>query len=694
MSQEKFLNYRGAIKGIVGAGATVAFVTVHPEQRATALYRLDLDKLALEADPLPRGAVVLLGDEETLWIGGDDGQVYRGSVGGGAVKPVGKAFSAAPKGLAALAEGRLAVLVDSEVVLLAKKDGKPLQTLTLPEPGTALAADPTGRWLVVGTARGTVLVFDVEEKAEFLLSGSEKLHEGAVTALLFEPEELRFLSAGADLKLLSTHARGKLESEDKGKGASHTDLITALVWGPGDRLYSGSRDGTIKNWPRTGGTRPSTIKDGVGKVVALALGQVHDRWRLVAACEDNSVRVAVLDAAGKFGDMSIRILDAYDRARNELGQSDSRRREAAIEELAGFDDAAAVELMSGRAGLDGDPVLRLLAVRKLGESKHPLAAKLLEPWLNDMTDGVRLAALEGLRKHLGASDLRPLELALKTEKGDVGREAVRALETLAKQDDRAFARLQEALNANPAEVRLAALTSLEAVHDARSPEANLVALNSKHADVRRQASVRLYQRGMLKEVGVQTALRRRGEDGDPEVRRTAFLLSLLTQEPLLAALRRRDPELRRQLLELDGATVVEGEEPAAAAKKAKPSKGKSKSEKVEAEAGGESAAEAEALDLSDDDYAPLLQATASRALDTSLRGARGLALLGDPRAFGLLLQLSREEDAPARVEVCRAMAALDDPRAIERLRSLLHDREAEVRDAAFSALAQIHQADS
>src|SRR5262249_29493923 len=46
-------------------------------------------------------------------------------------------------------------------------------------------------------------------------------------------------------------------------------------------------------------------------------------------------------------------------------------------------------------------------------------------------------------------------------------------------------------------------------------------------------------------------------------------------------------------------------------------------------------------DLGEDDLVPLLQATASRSLDTCLRGARGLAVLGDPRAFGLLLQLSR-----------------------------------------------------
>jgi ParB family chromosome partitioning protein len=98
-------------------------------------------------------------------------------------------------------------------------------------------------------------------------------------------------------------------------------------------------------------------------------------------------------------------------------------------------------------------------------------------------------------------------------------------------------------------------------------------------------------------------------------------------------------------------------------------------------------------DLGEDDLVPLLQATASRALDTCLRGARGLAVLGDPRAFGLLLQLSRAEDPAARAEVCRALAALDDPRAADRLRSLLFDPEAAVRDAAFSALARLLAAD-
>src|SRR5206468_1620260 len=209
-----------------------------------------------------------------------------------------------------------------------------------------MAADPTGQWLVAGTSKGNVAVFECEDKPNFELSATDPLHEGAVTALLFETEDLRFLSAGADRKLLSTHARGKLEPEDKGRGANHDEPVTALVWGPGDRLYSGSRDGTIKNWPRTGGVRPATLKDEVGKVVALALARVHERPILVAACDDNTLRFFTVDATGKLGDASHRVHDAYGLARVELTQAESPRREAAIEDLAAFDDAASIDLIS------------------------------------------------------------------------------------------------------------------------------------------------------------------------------------------------------------------------------------------------------------------------------------------------------------------------------------------------------------
>lgn len=667
MTTEKYLPYRGDVKAAAAIGDTLVFVTAHPEGQPTALYRLDTEKFTLTAEPLPRGGVALAVGDDSVWVAGDDHLVYRCPTKGGAPKPLGKPLPAAPVAVRCVAGQRLAVLAGTSLVLLAGKDGKVLQTLDLPEPGTCLAVDPGGHWLAVGTERGTVAVFEDEGKPAFQLSESARLHEGAVTTLLFELEELRFLSAGADQKLLSTHARGKLEPEDRGRGNNHTDLVTALVWGPGDRFFSGSRDSTLKTWPRSGGARPATQKDSVGRVVCMALVPVQTRPHLAVACDDNTLRFFLLDPTGKFGDLTHRVHDAYAAAKHELGQDETPRREAALRALASYADSRAIDLLSERVGTEGNHGLRLLATQLLAESAHPRAGKLLEKWLGHADEAVRLAAFQGLRRHLGEQDLRPLDLALRTDKADVGRAAVQALEALARHDDQALARLTNALNARNWEVQQAALTSLEKVHDAQSPEADLVALGSKHADLRRLGLVRLFQRKLLAAPRVPAALRRAGEDADAEVRRIAFLLVLLTREKLAQALRARDAEIHRQLSELEAAAGL------APARETKPPKAPAQ--------------------LAEADRDPLVQATASRALDTCLRGARGLAVLGDVRAFGLLLQLSREESAPARAEVCRALAALDDPRSVQRLRSLIYDADAAVRDAAFSALAHLHAAD-
>jgi hypothetical protein len=73
----------------------------------------------------------------------------------------------------------------------------------------------------------------------------------------------------------------------------------------------------------------------------------------------------------------------------------------------------------------------------------------------------------------------------------------------------------------------------------------------------------LFQRKLLPDPRVQAALRWRGEDKDPEVRRLAFLLSLYTREKLLQALRTGDPELHRQLTELESGNLPETEGKAA-----------------------------------------------------------------------------------------------------------------------------------
>src|SRR5262249_44890327 len=248
------------------------------------------------------------------------------------------------------------------------KDGKLLQSLEIPEPGSSLAADPTGQWFVAGTTQGTLCVFECEDKPEFVPSATAHLHQGAVTALLFEQEELRFLSAGADQKLLSTHARGKLEPEDKGRSNNHGDLVTALLWGPADRFFSGSRDRSVKTWPRTGGVKPATLKEGIGKVVALALVKIHNRPHLVVASDDNSFRYFLIDEAGKSGEETPRFHDAYAWVPYESSRDESSRRETALRALAEFNDTRSIELLSEQIGKDADHGLRLLGTQLLGAS--------------------------------------------------------------------------------------------------------------------------------------------------------------------------------------------------------------------------------------------------------------------------------------------------------------------------------------
>ena len=97
-----------------------------------------------------------------------------------------------------------------------------------------------------------------------------------------------------------------------------------MIAGPSDRFLTGSRDASIKRWPRAKAARPATLKDGVGKVVALAIVPVHGKPQVVAACDDNTLRFFQLDDEGKFGDATVRVHGADAWAKNELAQSDPK----------------------------------------------------------------------------------------------------------------------------------------------------------------------------------------------------------------------------------------------------------------------------------------------------------------------------------------------------------------------------------
>ena len=286
MSIDKYLRYRGRIRAVVGINGTLIFGTVHREGQPTGLYRLKADKVELDEIAMPCGVTALSADQEMIRATGTDKHLYCYSAKGGAAKALGPTFEVVPDGLTLLSNQRAAVLLGERVAIVSLENGKEQQSIELPEKGTALASDPTGNWLVIGTLKGTIAVHECELQSEYQLSESAQLHEGAVTSLLFEREELRFFSAGADQKLFSTHARGALEPEDRGRSYNHSDQIDALLWASDNRFLSGSRDKTVKSWPWPGNAQPFTLKDGVGKVVDLALVQVNRKPHLAIVCTD------------------------------------------------------------------------------------------------------------------------------------------------------------------------------------------------------------------------------------------------------------------------------------------------------------------------------------------------------------------------------------------------------------------------
>jgi ParB family chromosome partitioning protein len=212
MPTEKYLTYRGDIRAAIGVGGALAFVTVHPEGQHTALYWLDADKLTLQQEALGCGGVALAADGNTVYVAGTDKCLYE--CGKKAPKKLAGPFAGNIASLAVLSKKRLAVLHGKQIDIISDSTGEVQQTLELPDDGTCVSVDKSGAWIVAGTAKGNVAVFDGQDKDEFEPGETAKLHDGAVTMVAFEPEELRFFSAGADNKLLTTFARGSLEPEE------------------------------------------------------------------------------------------------------------------------------------------------------------------------------------------------------------------------------------------------------------------------------------------------------------------------------------------------------------------------------------------------------------------------------------------------------------------------------------------------
>lgn len=681
--EKQFVPYRGDIKAIVGRGEDVFFVTVHSEGQATPLYQYNPNTEALVEYSLisTGGAKGLVAVDNDFFVVATDDSVELLTPGSAPIELMPPQDSSVVA-LEPVSQRRLAVLRSFDLLIVDAQSGEIKQSFQCPTEMRSLAVSPNGEWLAAGSMSGTMSIFHCEKQPEgmFVAGDSGQVHQGAVTSILFEPDDLRVLSAGADNKIYQTHVRGRLDPEDRSRKSGHDGAVQKMILGPNKVFYSGSVDCSFKTWP--GGLtnqRPFTIKDNVGRVIDLALVSFRNRPHLIVATESTQFRLWDLSEEGRPQERTLVINGALARVREELKHKEASRRKKALEALASYNDAASIEILGNRCVDDEDHELRAYAAQLLGDSGNLRAVGALSPYVVSKEEGLRQQALIGLRKLEGEKTLGPLNMAIKSGHIDIGLMAVEALRDLSREDDEAFEALKAALEAKSWDVRKATLNYIESLYsEADRYQPLLQALKSNQPDVRRLALVRCYSYQLTHIKEVRSALRRHCEDGDADVRQTAFFVSVLSEAKLANALRCQDEDIHRQLSEVEAYELSATE-------------AEKQIESFESVCGRLGALAL--VELSDDDRRPLLQGMASRALDTCLRGATALALLKDSRAFGSLLQLSRESQAATRVEVCKALKNLADDRGIARLRLMIRDSQASVRDAAFSALVHLEQAD-
>ena len=239
--------------------------------------------------------------------------------------------------------------------------------------------------------------------------------------------------------------------------------------------------------------------------------------------------------------------------------------------------------------------------------------------------------------------------------------AVKALEPLAKKDDQALTRLTDALDA-------AHLGRAQGgARGARNGVRREVAAGrphrarSKHGDVRAAALARFFERKLLDDP--------RGAVGDPP------------------------PARRRRRGRAEGRVPAVGRVEAATGRRAARARHRTEPPAQRTgegrQAGGRRARGRRRRKLTPDDYDTLLQATASPALDTCLRGARGAR--GARRPAGVRAAAATQprggRERPASMCAGRSRPSTTSAPS-NRLRSLLFDKEPSVRDAAYTALAK------
>ncbi|WP_437289842.1 HEAT repeat domain-containing protein [Sorangium sp. So ce406] len=649
---------------------------------------------ALDAHPGGVTAVAAAPDGARLATVGVDGALRVWRVGGGAGSP------APPPGTAA------------EISSFA------LSTAPL----RAVAFDPAGELVAVAGDDGIVRVITLSTGAQRDMPG----HEGPVAALAFTPRDGRLASGGDDGTVRLWYLVGDVECEVRGAdGSGHAGGVRALLCLPtpppqedgkeaGDRLVSAGVDGAIRIHRLEDRRKPRTLETSALPLHALALAPPADGGparkgsrghagrgatdakdglgAVLAAGDRRTVWRFPIDATGAPADGAVELAHGFDVLAQALSGARPAR-ESAVKTLAALDEPEALEAALRALRSDRDAEVRALAARELGAHGRRGARVKLREALDDEHATVRLAALEALRAIERDAPLTPLRAGLEARAADVQRRALVEIGKLHGSSPLIPGLIADKLAARDASVRLTALDQLQKLHP-DGPEPLRAAFERGPADLRVEALVRAALRGWLSAPAFAPIAARALDDDDAEVRRIAFAAKVLERRALAHALEARDEDLGRAALDiarraaevLRRASAGGDEQPAPEAKAKAKAADEALLQATRARIPGVGSPGAEPAEA---DLEPLLAAVACRTPDTAVRGARGLAQLGDTRALGALLQLTREQDPSLRRQAATALAELRDTRAEKRLIWMLDDADGSVRAAALDAYARL-----
>ncbi|WP_426734201.1 HEAT repeat domain-containing protein [Myxococcus faecalis] len=669
--------------------------------RASAPSRLTAYELAsnkvLWSSELPSAVSALALSGERFAAALSDGTLCLGTVSDGQVQT--RLTDAHPGGVTALASSP-----DGKVLFSAGADGvvrgwewdgarKVHEWKASPQPLRAVAVDPSGTFVACGGDDGVVRSFTKATGERRDMAG----HEGAVRALAFTPRDGRLASGGDDGKVRFWYLVGAVEFEVRGdKDSGHAGAVLALVFPPtpaaqddeepGDRVWSAGSDGKVKVWRLDERRKPRTLDCGSKPVNALVfVAPANPReartslGAIFTAGEDRRVFRFGIETDGKPANGQAVSRHGLDLLTESL-KAGRPKREAAVREAVALEETEALDFVLQVLSTDKEAEVRRLAARELGEKGRVAARPKLRERLDDDHPQVREEALKALDALETESPLAAPRAALESRFVDMRVAGLKRLAKLGRASPLVPALIASKLGESDATVGLAALDALSEVSPAADTEPLRAAFERGQPRLRVEVLVRIAGAGLLGHAQLQPLVARALDDADADVRRVAFTIRVLERRALAHALEGRDEDFARSTKDVarrlaqrsrQGQTAALTDADVQAARDAMPAQG------------------AVGASLTESDLEPLLAAMACRTPDTAVRGARGLAQLGDARALGALLQLSREPDPAIRRQAAAALQALQDARARERLVWMLDDENADVRAASLDAVVAL-----